>query len=376
MDLVIFTSLLHAAIFAIAVLGAAIFWITPAYRGICLLLALISLSTLFNLLEDLQISRSFYLVSPIFILGVGPAFYFAARRLIVGFCGYRAYWHFLPMLLALPFTAHPQAVIAVGTVWRIAYALLTLRLIVQFNRYLTAQRSDAREVSLVWLAGLVGVSAMFGAADLLRLNFQLELGQPLNTLGYAVSTSVSFIILFLLVLILTNRRAGLETLAGSLDQDTSLGGQLDDGQRTDPVAPETNSKKPVESAADYQSLFAILDREMRAHAWYCQPRLTLNQLSALSGLGTRDISRSINLVAGASFNDYVNQFRVEYVMHQLRVSRNNNLIDLALAAGFSSKATFNQSFRKATGMTPSEFRCAQLPEAVQDQDSRRSLSRD
>src|SRR5690606_35626453 len=128
MDLVIFTSLLHAAIFAIAVLGAAIFSITPADRGICLLLALISLPTLFNLLEDLQISRSFYLVSPIFILGVGPAFYFAARRLIVGICGYRAYWHFLPMLLALPFTAHPQAFIAVGTVWRIAYALLTLRL--------------------------------------------------------------------------------------------------------------------------------------------------------------------------------------------------------------------------------------------------------
>lgn len=381
MDLVVLISLLHAAIFAIAVLGAAIFWITPAYRGICLLLALISLSALFNLLEDLQISRSFYLVSPIFILGVGPAFYFAVRRLIVGPCGYRAYWHFLPMLLALPFTAHPQAVIAVGTVWRIAYALLTLRLIVQFNRYLTAQRSDAREVSLVWLAGLVGASAIFSAADLLRLNFQLELGQPLNTLGYAVSTSVSFIILFLLVLILTNRRAGLETLAGSLDQSTLLGGQLndgqlDDGQWADPIAPETNSKKPVESAADYQSLFAILDREMRAQAWYCQPRLTLNQLSALSGLGTRDISRSINLVAGASFNDYVNQFRVEHVMHQLRASRNNNLIDLALAAGFSSKATFNQSFRKATGMTPSEFRCAQLPEAVQDQDSRRSLSSD
>lgn len=376
MDLVVLISLLHAAIFAIAVLGAAIFWITPAYRGICLLLALISLSALFNLLEDLQISRSFYLVSPIFILGVGPAFYFAARRLIVGPCGYRAYWHFLPMLLALPFTAHPQAVIAVGTVWRIAYALLTLRLIVQFNRYLTAQRSDAREVSLVWLAGLVGASAIFSAADLLRLNFQLELGQPLNTLGYAVSTSVSFIILFLLVLILTNRRAGLETLAGSLGQNTSLGGQLDDGQRTGSMAPETNSKKPVESAADYQSLFAVLDREMRAQAWYCQPRLTLNQLAALSGLGTRDISRSINLVAGASFNDYVNQFRVEHVMHQLRASRNNNLIDIALAAGFSSKATFNQSFRKATGMTPSEFRCAQLPEAVQDQDSRRSLSSD
>jgi len=132
-------------------------------------------------------------------------------------------------------------------------------------------------------------------------------------------------------------------------------------------------KRNEESAADYQSLFAILDKEIRAQNWYCQPRLTLNQLADLSGMATRDISRSINLVAGISFNDYINQHRIEQIKHKLQADANTNLTDLAFAAGFSSKATFNQSFKKATGMTPSEFRNKQH---VQNQDSSRLISRD
>ncbi|MES2825715.1 MAG: helix-turn-helix transcriptional regulator [Pseudomonadota bacterium] len=343
MDLAILVSLLQASILSIAILGCLMFVITPAYRGICMLLALVSFASIVNLLEDLQISRDLYLVSPIFLFGYGPALYFAIKRLIVGPISYQALWHFLPMLFVLPFTAHTQTIIAVGTVWRIAYALLTLKLIIAFNQQLTKQRSDAHEVSLAWLGWLIGISTLFSSLDLLRLNFQLELGSQLNMMGYAISSLISFIVLLLLILILNNRRAGLETLAGSTSVALSM------------INVET--KKNEESAADYQGLFAILDKEMLAQKWYCQPRLTLNQLSDLSGMSTRDISRSINLVAGVSFNDYVNQHRIEQIKCAMQVDDRSNLTDLAFAAGFSSKATFNQSFKRATGMTPSEFRC-------------------
>jgi AraC-like DNA-binding protein len=90
-------------------------------------------------------------------------------------------------------------------------------------------------------------------------------------------------------------------------------------------------------------------------------------------MATRDISRCINLVAGMSFNDYINQHRIEQIKWALQTDDYTNLTDLAFAAGFSSKATFNQSFKKATGMTPSEFRSKQY---VQNQDSSRLVSRD
>ncbi|HEY0892960.1 MAG TPA: hypothetical protein VGE32_07865, partial [Cellvibrio sp.] len=168
MDLVPLVSLLNAGTLSIAVLGALMFTITPAYRGICLLLALVSLAALTNLLEDLNISRELHLISPVFVLGYGPALYLAVKRLINGPVGYQAIWHFLPMLVLLPFTAHTQSIIAVGTLWRIAYAFLTLKLIIEFNRQLTTQRSDANEVSLAWLGWLIGVSTFFSALDLMR----------------------------------------------------------------------------------------------------------------------------------------------------------------------------------------------------------------
>lgn len=359
MDLVTLVSLLNAGMLSIAVLGCLMFNTTPAYRGVCALLALVSLAALTNLLEDLRISRELHLISPIFVLSYGPALYFAIKRLIVGPVGYQVVWHFLPMLLVLPFTAYTQSIIAVGTAWRIAYAFSTLKLIVEFNRQLIKQRSDASEVSLAWLGWLIGVSTFFSALDLLRLNFQPELGAQLNMMGYTASTLIFFIVLLRLILILNNRRAGLETLAGSTIVESPL--------------TNTESKGSEESAADYQSLFAILDKEIRVQNWFSQPRLTLNQLSDLSGMATRDISRCINLVAGMSFNDYINQHRIEQIKRALQTDDNTNLTDLAFAAGFSSKATFNQSFKKGTGMTPSEFRSKQY---VQNQDSSRSVSGD
>lgn len=361
MELVLLVSLLNASILSIAVLGCLMFISTPAYRGLCALLALVSFSALANLLEDLHLSRDLHLVSPVFVLAYGPAFYFSTKRLISGPIGYKAVWHFLPVLFVLPFTASTQTIIAIGTVWRIAYAILTIKLILEFNRQLTTQRSDASEVSLAWFGWLIGISTFFGALDLFRLNFQPELGLQLNMLGYAAGRAIFFVILLSLILILNNRRAALETI-GSAAINTN------DAEFADS---STQPGKNEESAADYQSLFAILDKEIRAQRWYNLPRLTLSQLSELSGMSTRDISRCINLVAGMSFNDYVNLHRIEQIKSTLtdNTNGNTNLTDLALAAGFSSKATFNQSFKKITGMTPSEYRS--MKQHIQNQDSGR-----
>ena len=360
-------SLLNAGLLAVALLGCLMFVVIPAYRGVCLLLGLVSLAAITNLLEDFNISRELHLISPVFVLGYGPAFYFATKRLIAGPVGYYPILHFLPMLLLLPFTAHTQTVIALGTLWRIGYALATFKLIIEFNQQSNLQRSDASEVFLTWLGGLIGVSTLFSAVDLVRLNLQLEIGPTWNTIGYTASAGIFFIVLLLLILILNYRRAGLETIA-----DLTPGAS----------SPETNqitqTKKDEESAADYQSLFAILDSQIAAHKWYSLPRLTLNQLSDLSGMSTRDISRSINLVARISFNDYINQLRIEQVKQKLEHDSNNkvSLTDLALNAGFSSKATFNQTFKKATGMTPREYRHLKAAQQVQNHDSGQLISGD
>src|SRR5690606_4674245 len=140
-------------------------------------------------------------------------------------------------------------------------------------------------VSLAWLGWLIAISTLFSALDLVRLNLQLELGEQLNMSGYALSSLAFFVVLLLLILILNSRRAALEALAKSL-ADTSLDGELSEttsSLMTVPAA-DTSPKKAEELAADYQQLFAILEQALRAQSWYRQPRLTLNQLSELSGI--------------------------------------------------------------------------------------------
>lgn len=148
MDLVMLVSLLNAGTFSIAILGCLIFINTAAYRGVCVLLGLVSVAATANVLEDLQLSREPHLVSPIFVLGYGPALYFAVKRLISGPVGYRMMWHLLPMLLILPFTAYTQSIIAIGTVWRIVYAVLTLNsLLTLIGSY---QRSGRMQLRFRW----------------------------------------------------------------------------------------------------------------------------------------------------------------------------------------------------------------------------------
>ena len=339
MNLIVAINLLEACSITVALMGAALFRHVPSYRGVSGLMLFVVVASLVNILENQGVSKSWYLISPVFVMGFGPAFYFATKRMVVGPIGKKALWHFTPMLLLLPFTHEPQVVIAIGTLWRIVYTVFAIKLIVVFNQQSYQQRSDAVDVSLNWLAWLLGILAVFNAIDLLRLNLQPQLGFQLNFIGYGLSTLVSAIILFFMVVILNDRKELLSSVAGLIKATPKV----------------SDGKEQRECAAAYTELYQVLQGNMISEKWYCQPRLTLAQLSDLSGINNRDISRSINLVAEMSFNDYINQLRVDHVKENMALA-GTNLLDLAYEAGFSSKATFNQAFKKVTGVTPSEYR--------------------
>lgn len=59
-----------------------------------------------------------------------------------------------------------------------------------------------------------------------------------------------------------------------------------------------------------------------------------------------------------TFYDFVNGYRVRYVQRRIESedARNLKILSLALDAGFASKSTFNDVFKKHTGKTPSDYR--------------------
>lgn len=90
---------------------------------------------------------------------------------------------------------------------------------------------------------------------------------------------------------------------------------------------------------------------------YLQPGLTLGELAEQSGISRNHLSQVLNENLHVSFHDFINAARVSAVIKALdaRKQKNQTLLAIALDAGFSSKATFNVSFKKHTGLTPSQY---------------------
>ena len=91
---------------------------------------------------------------------------------------------------------------------------------------------------------------------------------------------------------------------------------------------------------------------------YLDPGVSLELISEKTGIRAAHVSQTINQRFSANFNEWVNGYRIREAMNHLRSPRSAHLslVAIAEASGFASKSTFNAAFRKATGMTPSEFR--------------------
>jgi AraC-like DNA-binding protein len=105
-----------------------------------------------------------------------------------------------------------------------------------------------------------------------------------------------------------------------------------------------------------ENIWAALESYIHTHTPWRESNLTLAQLAENIGIASHHISQVLNDHHGLSFNDYLNQYRVNAVCAELQTSNNQNLLDIALACGFSSKSSFNAIFKKQTGKTPSEYR--------------------
>ncbi|MDX1284379.1 MAG: helix-turn-helix domain-containing protein, partial [Draconibacterium sp.] len=70
------------------------------------------------------------------------------------------------------------------------------------------------------------------------------------------------------------------------------------------------------------------------------------------------LSEVLNRLLKQNFYEYVNNYRIEEFKRLVQDPKNKNikLLNIAFDVGFNSKTTFNTSFKKFTGKTPSEYR--------------------
>ena len=104
------------------------------------------------------------------------------------------------------------------------------------------------------------------------------------------------------------------------------------------------------------SLLGIMDSE---RPW-TDSELTLADLAERLGSTPHKLSEVLNSEIGETFYDFVNGYRVREVQRRIKAgdARALKMLALAMDAGFASKSTFNQAFKKHTSQTPSDFRHA------------------
>lgn len=96
----------------------------------------------------------------------------------------------------------------------------------------------------------------------------------------------------------------------------------------------------------------IVKRYIREHY---QEDISLSMLAELVNISPVYLSRLFKKEEGINFLDYLNQYRIE-VSKKLLQDIHCNIIEVAGLSGFHNTKYFSKMFKKAVGITPSEYR--------------------
>ena len=130
------------------------------------------------------------------------------------------------------------------------------------------------------------------------------------------------------------------------------------------VSPDPASflKSPPPPELKQKSIW--LKKIVKENRYYEDPELSLGLLAEKLGLHTHELSRILNTVLKKSFNDFINEYRVQSVVHKMQDTAYDHitLLGIAYDSGFNSRTTFHRIFKQMTGKSPAEYKTQQKKE--------------
>lgn len=117
---------------------------------------------------------------------------------------------------------------------------------------------------------------------------------------------------------------------------------------------QTTPVKEVEVELLFDDIVKLLTQE----SYYKNTSLNLDSLCKHLNATPQKISMVINTKSGMNFNQFVNSFRINKAKELLLTAsyRQYTIAHIAFEVGFNSINSFNQAFKRETGLTPSAFK--------------------
>ncbi len=84
--------------------------------------------------------------------------------------------------------------------------------------------------------------------------------------------------------------------------------------------------------------------------------LSLKSLAKIAGVSPNYFSAQFHHASGITLWEYINSRRIDKAIHLLMQKNPQSMLEIALLCGFNNTANFNKTFKKVTGMTPTEYR--------------------
>ena len=141
----------------------------------------------------------------------------------------------------------------------------------------------------------------------------------------------------------------------------SLDKKLDNTERHIPLEEEEKTlgdellKDNEAETEDEHDLLPRFRHIMRENKLFLQANLTLGDVAEELHSNKTYISKLVNNTYNMGFPELVNTLRIDYAEQYILEHREAKQDEIATACGFTSASSFNNMFKKMTGMTPKEW---------------------
>ena len=115
-------------------------------------------------------------------------------------------------------------------------------------------------------------------------------------------------------------------------------------------------EKSALSESQAQSILEKLDDVMRNERYFLDNSLNVDKLAKAISSPSQYLSQAINQYHGMNFYELIANYRINHAKKLLIQEPNKNIMTIAMDSGFNTKSTFNHTFKKITGLTPSAFK--------------------
>lgn len=113
------------------------------------------------------------------------------------------------------------------------------------------------------------------------------------------------------------------------------------------------TSKDEKTMCTMEKRFHMINERVQSEKLFLDKQLSLKSLAKLFDTNRSDLSACINTYSGVNFNQWINDFRIDYLLE--RIYSDEKISKLAEDAGFVSSDSFYRNFKRKTNLTPKEY---------------------